>query len=275
MIPSGSAGPVFGLLGRTLSHSFSAVMFSKVLDSLESPGSYELYEVEPEGVADFVLFFRSILVGGFNVTVPYKQAIATYLDSLSGDAELLGAVNCVVTRDGVLTGYNTDCAAFQACVGSEVEGAARALVLGAGGAAKAAVLALERLQVGSIAVASRRPEQVSADSFLSGRVRHVEFGADALLEEAVSCDVIVNATPVGMSPDHLSAPMMRGFNIGQLVFDMVYNPSPTRFLQLAAGAGAQTVAGLEMLARQAALSLALWTGEEADFRIFLSALTGY
>lgn len=264
--------PLLGLLGRTLGHSYSKLMFDSVLPAAQETHRFQLFEMQAQDIPRLVSDFRAVPLGGFSVTVPYKIEIVRHLDSLQGDASVLGAVNSVSAREGTLTGHNTDSAAFQACIQEEAEGVSAALVLGAGGAAKAAVLALERLNVGRILVAARRREQVEEDPFLSSRARHIPFEKEALQECAVSCEVLVNATPVGMSPDDHSSPMNQGFNIGQLVYDMVYNPRPTRFLHLAAGIGAQAMDGLEMLARQAALSLELWTGQKVDFRLFLEPL---
>jgi len=268
---------LLGLVGRKLGHSASPKMFAAVLPMVRPGAEYVSWEVEPGQLADHVASLRALGARGFNVTVPYKEAIVPLLDALEGDASTISAVNCVCNEDGRFVGRNTDAAAFEAsllvALLSAGQGLPRsALVLGAGGAAKAVVLALGRIGVAKILVAARRKASVTEDAFLSLHAGYVPWSPTALSETALASAVVVNATPVGMHPDIDSSPLSSGFRPGQLVFDLVYNPRPTLFLRQAATAGAQTADGLDMLARQAAEALQLWTGAVVHHATFATAV---
>lgn len=264
----GEVRKIFGVLGEHLGHSLSPAMFSAILPQVSPGSAYVPFEISPARLAEFIASTRLLPFCGFNVTLPHKVEIIPHLDDTRGAAFDLGAVNCVVCRDGLLVGHNTDAEAFLASLG-EAPAFSQTLVLGAGGAARAAVHALRTCVSGPIHMAARRP-------LPDGEVRfadclHHPFDERSLQEVAAACDLIVNATPVGMYPLPGFSPLSGGFHSGQVVFDMVYNPRPTRFLQLAQAAGARTIDGLEMLGRQAAESLRLWTGARVAYQKFMAA----
>jgi len=176
----------------------------------------------------------------------------------------------VVAGERGLVGHNTDAGAFAASLQQLDPNLDACLVLGAGGAAKAVVLALLRMDAGEILVASRRSSAVEGNPFLDRHAGHVPWSRKQISGVAADCTFIVNTTPVGMDPDTSSTPMEDGFSPGQVVFDLIYSPRPTRFLRTAAEAGARTRDGLEMLARQAAESLRLWTGARVAWRKFFA-----
>jgi len=245
-------------------------MFAAILPQVSPGSAYLPLEASPADLHKMLDALRLIPNGGFNVTIPHKVAIIDLLDEVQPDAEAVGAVNCVAVRKKRLVGFNTDVPALRDCLaGSDGHGSfSSAMVLGAGGAARCAVHVLRSLGVPDIAVAARRTDALQAP-FWSG-VSHVRFEEHNLARAARACDLVINSTPVGMWPDVDSAPLRSGFHEGQLVFDMVYNPCPTLLLQLAKRQGAAVADGLEMLARQAALSLEIWTGAKVSFRKFLT-----
>ncbi len=235
----------YALVGRKLGHSWSQRWFEErfVSEGLKDC-TYSLHEMATlDGLRQWV---DEEHIGGFNVTIPYKQAILPLLDALSPEAEAIGAVNCVCVNNGTLTGHNTDAPAFAETLGgsearSEKKGA---LILGTGGASRAVAYALKNLGIDFLHV-SRNPAGKSI-GYPEAAARALEF------------DLLVNATPVGMWPDVDATPWPYDLEQFHIVYDLIYNPSPTLLLKQAAAAGATTVDGLAMLHRQAELSWQLW-----------------
>ena len=264
---------LYGVIGESLSHSLSPAMFATILPQIVESGAYLTWESPPDELAKLVAKLKALGTGGFNVTIPHKVAILDHLDRVSPEVEALGAVNCVVAEGTKLVGHNTDAAAFRESLVAVKDRFERALVLGAGGAARAVVHVLRQLGVASITSAARRQDAVSADPFFQG-CEWRPFREQEISTAASGCDLIVNATPVGMFPNAGICPLSTGFHSDQIAYDLIYRPRPTRFLQIAANAGARTIDGLEMLARQAAESLRLWTGAEVPYLEFLAAAEG-
>lgn len=234
----------FGLIGRRLGHSYSQRWFEELFARLGlNDCSYQLFELSSVDHLREWAFSSNIL--GFNVTIPYKQAIIPHLDALDPMATDIGAVNCVTVEQSRLIGYNTDALAFKQTLGTKHF--QQALILGTGGAARAVAYALDRLDTPYTFV-SRHPE-LHLDSIGYTQLATLHLPPSTL---------IVNATPVGMFPDVDKSP----FDPATLhtphstfhFYDLVYNPSPTLFLRQAAALGASTQDGLEMLHRQAELS---------------------
>lgn len=263
-----------GIIGYPIKHSLSPVFQQAAFDFHGIPARYEAWETLPEGVAAAVARLRHPSYLGMNVTVPHKQAVMPLLDEIDPLARRIGAVNTIVNRGGRLIGYNTDAAGFLRAVqreaGYSVAGR-RALLVGAGGAARAVVFSLLEAGVASLAIANRRPER-AADLVAdlrgeTGRsvVHALAMGEDELAAVVAAVDLLVNATPLGMRhtaheqamplPGHLLRP-------GLLVCDLVYNPPQTPLLRAAAAAGAATLEGLPMLIYQGAAAFELWTGQQ-------------
>jgi shikimate dehydrogenase len=244
---------VFGLIGRKLSHSVSRDYFEKKFHDEHLTGyRYELIEMERLGE------FRKYLedrpeIRGLNITIPYKVEIMEHLDRIHPDALSIGAVNVVkVLRGFELKGYNTDGAAFANSIGPYLRSYHRlALVLGTGGASRAAVHALKAFGIDCLTV-SRSPGK--------GDLTYDRLDGDLLSRGAV----VVNATPAGMYPDTNSCPGIpyRLLDSQSLLFDMVYNPSETLFLKNGRDRGATGVNGLEMLRLQAEMSWRIWMADQ-------------
>lgn len=233
----------FALIGRRLGHSWSQRWFGELFSSLGlADHSYCLREMESlDGLRQWI---ENEGISGFNVTVPYKQAIVPLLDELSPEAAAIGAVNCVCVSGVRLIGHNTDAPAF----GDTLRNPRPALILGTGGAAQAVGYTLKHRGIRHLYV-SRRPD---------GRESVVGY-ADilALIDDF---QMLVNATPVGMWPEVDASPWPWPELLGRFseVYDLIYNPSPTLLLRQAAAQGAATHDGLAMLHRQAELSWQLW-----------------
>lgn len=217
-----------GLLGRKLGHSYSPQIHNMLADY-----AYKLFEVEPDQLADFL---RSDNFSGLNVTIPYKKDVIAYCDTLSDRAQILGAVNTLVRRDGKLIGHNTDYYGFESMVqrcGVSPDGK-KALVLGSGGASVTAVAVLRELGA-NVIVISRNGEN---------NYNNLDLHADAAF--------IVNATPVGMYPETAQSPIdLSIFPNLECVLDLIYNPANTKLLQDAQARGIANQNGLWMLVAQA------------------------
>ena len=253
------------------------------MDHLGIDATYEKWEVTPEGVGDFVNGLRVPGSLGINITVPHKQAVIPFLDEVDEWATTAGAVNTIVTHDGRLSGHNTDGPGFlQALLvetGYDPKGT-RALILGAGGAARGIVLALVRGGVDSLVIANRtlvRAEtlaQLSSDNGVSSEA--VSLGTDAVTEAATSANLIVNCTTMGMTrgPDEHGSPLLAAqIPAAAIVNDVVYTPLLTPILKEAAAAGATALGGLHMLVYQGVLSFQMWTGQDAPVDVMLDAAT--
>ncbi len=265
------AGPdtrLVGVIGSPIAHSLSPLLHDAAFAALGLGDTWRslAFEVAPGQAAGALAAMRRADISGLSVTMPHKADVAALVDDRTEVARRLGAVNCIVNTDGVLLGTNTDGAGF---VASLARGAAftpagkRCLVIGAGGAARAVVLALADAGASEVAVLNRTPDRATAAAALAGAVGSVVTGDAHHLAEAVgSADLVVNATPVGMTGGAagpwLVAPQL--LHAGQVAADLVYVPRPTPWLVQAAAAGARSVDGLGMLVHQAAAQLALWTG---------------
>ncbi len=270
-----------GIIGFPIAHSISPLFQQAALDHLGVQATYEAWEVEPGGLEAFVNDLRSPETLGINVTVPHKEAVVPIVDEVDEWAAAAGAVNTIVNRKGTLTGHNTDGVGFLRALreaGNFEPRGRRALVLGAGGAARAVVLALAREGAAQVTIANRTQEranrlcQVAADSGLEAQ--NISLDPKALTQAAASAELIVNCTTLGMAhgPDERRSPLSQGqIPPTALVNDLVYNPQETPLVQEARRAGAAVLGGLHMLVYQGAASLEMWTGRETPVEVMLEA----
>ncbi len=274
---------VCGLLGFPVQHSFSSVMHNAAFSLLGLDYVYVSFCVAPEELCAAVMAVRSLGLVGVNVTIPHKEKAITFLDEVTPGAQLTGAVNTIVNRGGKLCGYNTDGVGFLRALQEEVNfspAGRTALILGAGGAARAASVELALAGAQEILLANRTPER--AEGLTRLLTEHTPAGArivlwseQAMAEAVRRSDLIVQTTPVGMSPDEDSCVdfPFEQLRPGQVVCDLVYNPPLTKFLRHAGRiAGVRTVGGAGMLLNQGALAFELWTGVKAPVDIMRRAL---
>ncbi len=245
----------FALIGYPVAHSYSKQWF----DSQHfADADYRLFPLP--SVAEVRQWAAEQAIDGFNVTAPHKQSIIPLLDDLAPEARTIGAVNCVVVDSHHrLVGHNTDGPAFLKSLSSflakQPSSSHQALILGTGGAARAVAWALGQLQI-PFRYVSRHPEKTK------NRESNTEtIGYDQLTHLHPLPTLLINATPLGTAPAADSTPLS-ALNLSLLhplfVYDLVYNPSPSRLLREAAALGAITKDGLEMLHLQARLSWQLW-----------------
>jgi len=246
----------YGLAGQSLAHSFSKQYFSEKFAKLGlTDHDYQLFEVES------IASLRSALnkvkgLKGFNVTIPYKESILPYLDQISPEAKAIGAVNCVHVLDQQWIGYNTDVYGFSQSIKPFLDNThERALILGTGGAAKAAAFALKQLGV-EVFTASRNKTGSGAD------FNYEEINSGILK----ACLMVIHATPSGTFPRTEEVPPlpMDGVTKDHFLYDMVYNPSQTQLMKEFQERGATTMNGLSMLKLQADKSWEIWNSPSSQ-----------
>jgi len=247
---------------------------------------YEAWETPPSELPARLAGLHAPEVLGSNVTVPHKQAVMAAMAEIEREAAAVGAVNTIVNREGRLLGYNTDVAGCLRALREEADcrpRGRRALLLGAGGAARAVAYGLLREGVRSLAIANRSADRARtlaremASLWASAPVRVVAWQEAALAAAARESDVIVNATTLGMwhGPAEGETPLAaEAIPAGAAVLDLVYNPPDTPLLQAARAAGATAINGLPMLVYQGAESFRLWTGLEAPVEAMRAAAAG-
>lgn len=274
---------VVGLIGWPISHSYSPAMHNAAAEALGLNLIYVPLPVPPDRLFDALRGLPALGIRGVNVTVPYKQAVLPHLDAIYPAAQVIGAANTIVVGDGLLTGFNTDWSGFLV----DLESYRLALygrdclVMGAGGSARAVVYAL--LWRGCrVTVASRRLEQAQqlATELSKAFPEAAPVTAIAMDEmtaaaEHLDAPIIVNTTPLGMLGDGVDlSPWPEGtpFPAGTFVYDLVYNPSPTRLVAQARAAGLRAANGLGMLVRQAAEAFEVLTGRRPDVEVMRQAI---
>ncbi|MGI5916546.1 MAG: shikimate dehydrogenase [Anaerolineae bacterium] len=270
---------VAGVIGWPIAHSVSPPMHNAAFRALGLDWCYVPYAVPPERLTQAVAGFRGLGLRGLNATVPHKQALLALVDELTPAARAIGAVNTLRMVHDILVGHNTDAAGFIRALreaGFEPEGC-RALVLGAGGAARAVVYALAE-QDARITVLNRtveRAQSLAAD--MAGIAREpldaAALDADTLADLALEATLIVNATSLGMHPATENSPWPEEvpYPTGAFCYDLIYNPRETRLMRRAREVGARAVDGLGMLIHQGAEAFEWWTGVAAPIHVMRAA----
>lgn len=255
-------------------NSKSPAMHNAVIEREGMNAVYVPFAIEPDRIGEAVKGLRALNIAGANVTVPYKEVVIPYLDSLSEEASAVGAVNTIVIRDGSLLGDNTDTGGFiDALDGVDFSVTGKSvLVFGTGGVSKAVVSALKRIGPSRILLAGRDPQ----------KTRHTAegFGVAAAAFESLtgrppSSNLVVNATSVSSPAEGPEmADFVRSLDLPQceLVVDLNYGRDDNFWRDLARTSGARFMDGLPMLAHQARRSFAIWTGVEVDVEVFMEPL---
>jgi shikimate dehydrogenase len=300
-----------GIIGYPVGHSVSPQMQQAALDHYKLDIKYELWETAPDKLASFIERLRQPQYLGANITVPHKGSMLQLVDEIEALASEVGAVNTIVNRDGRLLGFNTDANGFLKALNNDGgfdPAEKRAVILGAGGVARAATFALSKAGIKSLTITDidvERAHRLKDDLERSlartqGKTPRSCYDAkditwvdsltykmwpipdikvfsigDLQFKNAVSdCDLIVNCTPTGMkhSAAEKKSPLDAGLIPGKaFVYDVVYNPVVTKLLSDANKAGARTLNGLPMLVYQGAIAFELWTGREAPVNIMFKA----
>jgi shikimate dehydrogenase len=266
---------VYGVLGWPVAHSRSPAMQNAAFEAAGIDATYVRFPVAPDALGDAVRGLRALGIAGANVTVPHKTAVIAHLDTIDESARAVGAVNTLtISEDGSIRGANTDVGGLVRALteAGATLAEARALVLGAGGAARAAVAGL-RGAGAHVTVAARRVEEGAR----LGAPTLDLADRDALADALAAADVVVQATSATMQGDAAARTFVEALPLaslrpGALVTDLVYAPRDTLLLRAARAHGARTLDGLAMLLHQGALAFELWTGVPAPLPAMRAAL---
>ncbi|MBW4540338.1 MAG: shikimate dehydrogenase [Myxacorys chilensis ATA2-1-KO14] len=260
---------LLGVIGYPIEHSLSPIMHNAALLEMGLEYVYLPFEIAPENLEAAVSGFAAIALQGFNITIPHKQAIVPFLTNVTDVAATIGAVNTVWRTEVGWSGTNTDVIGFLAPLQALQKdwSSTRAVILGNGGAARAVVAGCSQLGCADIQVVGRNPEKLNA--FLqswngSPFAQNLQVRSwDALPDLLSDADLIVNTTPIGMSPQIDQSPLtstdVQQLKKGAIAYDLIYVPNPTLFLQQARSQGCMTIDGLEMLIGQGVAALEIWT----------------
>ncbi|MDI6815569.1 MAG: shikimate dehydrogenase [Actinomycetota bacterium] len=271
---------VLGIIGYPLTYTLSPNMHNAALKDVALDYRYLPFVVPPERLANAIAGIRALGIAGVNVTMPHKETVSEFLDEISPEARMIGAVNTVHNVDGHLKGYNTDGTGFIKSLREELvdpEGR-HAIIFGAGGAAKAVAVSLLNEGAASISLVGRSAEKVAAlKAHLLGNfgvfpIKALSFDDD-LADIFEVGDLVVNATPIGMKDgaDLLPVPLEH-IDSKHFIYDLIYTPSETALIKAAKDKGAKAVNGLGMLLYQAAMAFEIWTGTPAPIAIMRDAL---
>lgn len=279
---------ICGIFGYPVEHSFSPAMHNAAFKEMSLDWTYVPFAVRPEGLAGAVRSIKDLNLAGVNVTVPHKQAVAGLVDRLSPAARLSGAVNTIVNSGGVLTGHNTDGMGFvrslEEEVGTEIT-SGPALIIGAGGAARAVAVALALNGAPSLLITNRTGERAAdlcelinsntgCRASVLGWPEPSPQGGAGWAEALGSVALMVQTTSIGMHPNTGEFPPVP-FNLlnrGHVVVDLIYNPGRTAFMKLCEAVGCRVFNGIGMLLHQGVMAFELWTGRTPPVDVMREAL---
>ncbi len=266
-----------GLFAQPAAENPTVVMVEAAYRALGLETRYLTCEVAPDALGDAVRGAKAMGWLGFNCSLPHKVAVIEHLDEVAESARLIGAVNCVVIRDGRLIGENTDGLGFLTSLSQVVDPrGARVVLLGSGGAARAIAIELARAGVSEIRIVNRSAQRGSelaahVGAVTTARVSFEEWAAPVVVGDA---DVLVNATSIGLFPDDAVPDVdFASVRAETVVADVIPNPPHTGFLAAAAERGCPTLDGLGMLVNQGVIGIRHWTGREADPAVMHRALS--
>jgi len=262
---------IIGIIGKNTENSLSPLIHNQIILKYSLNFCYLPFKVTENDLSQAIQGIRALSIKGVNVTFPYKEKVIEFLDEVEESARRIGAVNTIVNNKGILTGYNTDVIGFKKSLqedGKFVIKEKKAVILGAGGAARAVVYALLEEEIEEICIFNRTLEKAKKIkqnlSSFSPKSRIIVFPLEGedLKDKIEKAHLLVNATSLGMPPraDNTPLPDEKLFHPNLLVYDLIYHPVRTLFLRQAERAGAKIINGLPMLVYQGIESFYLWTG---------------
>jgi shikimate dehydrogenase len=269
---------IYGIFGHPVEHTFSPGMHNSAFKKLGMDACYVPFAVSPGDLEDAVRAVVPLGLRGLNVTVPHKERVLAFLDDLSEEARLIGAVNTIEVRKGRLIGHNTDGRGFLRALteqgGLDPKGK-KFLFIGSGGAARAVSFSLALAGAAAIVfrdIDARKASLLAQDIREKTGVPSMAIGQESLPQHAADADCLINASPIGLKrTDPL--PMPAGLvERKHLVCDLVYNPPETALLKTATKRGAKRLSGLGMLLYQGVIAFEIWTGKKAPVLIMKNAL---
>ena len=277
---------VLGIIGDPVEHSLSPVMHNAAIANLDLDYIYVPFPVKQGNLAEALTGFGVVDLQGFSITIPHKQEIIPLLTEISDDAANIGAVNTVWRTESGWKGTNTDAAGFIAPLKAMDRDWTKVtpVILGNGGAARAVIAGLTNLGCPEIHVIGRNPDKLArfyeswshAPKITSRLKIHNWDNLSSLIPTA---DLLVNTTPVGMSPNINASPideaLMQKLKQNAIAYDLIYTPNPTQFLKLAQAQGATTLDGLEMLVQQGVVALEIWLQQPVPVDVMRNSLKEY
>ncbi|MBI5788097.1 MAG: shikimate dehydrogenase [Candidatus Schekmanbacteria bacterium] len=269
---------IVGIFGYPVRHTLSPAMHNAAFAALGLDYVYLPFEVPPDNLGQALRALPALQIAGVNLTIPHKERALEYLDEISPQAQLIGAVNTVKVEGHKLIGYNTDGEGFLQSLnqdgGIDPKGR-RVCLLGAGGAARAVAMALVEAKIRELAILNRTVEraQLLAEQ-ISGYYPEVSVCTDSLDNQEIIArsDIIINTTLVGMKPDDELPIDPKVISPLGFVCDVIYHPAKTKLLAAAEKRGAKTMNGLGMLLYQGTLAFEIWTGRKAPVEVMKKAL---
>jgi shikimate dehydrogenase len=291
MPPISGTTKLLGVIGQPIAHTFSPAMHNAAIEKLGLDYRYVAFAVAPADLATALAGFAAIGVVGCSVTIPHKQAIMPLLAQITPLAQAVGAVNTIWNTPTGWHGTNTDIAGFVAPLAAMQQDwrETTAIVLGNGGAARAVVAGCHQLGCREIHVFGRDATKLAAFGAswseiqlqaIDGKISQVQIHTHSWGELATFVDrdnlLLINSTPIGMHPHIADSPidevMMSKLGANAIVYDLIYTPRPTKFLQLATAKGAIAIDGLEMLIHQGAIAFELWLQQPAPIEVMRQTL---
>lgn len=263
---------LYGIIGHPLGHTMSPALHNWAFGELGIAGEYRAFPLAPEELPEFMAQVRALPISGLSVTIPHKLAVVNFLDGVSGRVSVVGATNTLYWQGKRLLGENTDVSGFMAPLTQLATRPKSALVLGAGGAARAVIAGLLEIGVSEIAIANRNADKAVALA--------AEFSVSALDWEErarTQAELIANTTPLGMLGERVGqSPLPEDCRLSpnQTLYDLVYNPVRTKFLQQGEAQGCHTIDGLSMFVHQAVEQFRLWTGQGFDLNQARKLISG-
>ncbi len=270
---------IVGVFGYPVRHSASPAMQNAAFLSTGLDYIYLSFEVKPQDIKEALNSLRVLGIRGMNLTIPHKETSIAFLDEISAEALKIKAVNTVMLENGRLRGFNTDIEGFLKPLVFEngwLPEGKKAVILGAGGAARAVVFSLLDAGASEIVIANRTPERAKKLSdfmkplFPSAQIRCVSISDSSLANQISSSSLLVNCTPLGMKNEN----PLRDFDCikpGMKVYDLIYRPADTPLLAGARKKGADTIGGLGMLVYQGAASFKIWTSADPPIGVMKNA----
>jgi len=262
---------MIGLIGKNIENSLSPLIHNQIILKNSLNFCYLSFKVTESGLGEAIQGIRALNIRGVNITFPYKEKAIKFLDEVEESAQRIGAVNTIVNNRGILTGYNTDVIGFKKSLQEDGKFAIKgekAVIFGAGGAARAVAFALLEEGIEEIYIFNRTPEKTEkikqdlSSLFPGSNINIFPLEKKKLKEKTEEAHLLVNATSLGMPPkiDYTPLPDEKLFHPDLLVYDLIYHPAKTLFLRQAEKAGAKIINGLPMLVYQGIESFYLWTG---------------
>lgn len=267
---------IYAVIGDPVEHSLSPLIHSFVYDQLDLPCHYQKIKVLPDRLEKFIFSCRENNLQGFNVTIPHKETIIPFLDEIDPQAQFMGAVNTVKKEDSFLKGYNTDVIGCKTALEkSSWSGKGKVVILGAGGACRSALMALNSFTLSSVTLVNRTPENAQQlKKHFSDYVKFDIYTENLTLQNIgdllTRASLLINTTPVGMWPRIQDTPVPDLSIIPDhlTIFDMVPNPVYTTLLRQSKKRGVGIISGLTMLISQALAAQEIWLDQKLPDTMF-------